>query len=97
ASVVTIDGVEIVRLADAHSRAEVSIAPSIGNMAYEMKVNGNAIFWSPEKTVAALKAKPAFAGVPFLSPWANRLDQDAFWANGHLYHLNNDLKNIRRD
>ncbi len=97
ASVATVDGVEIIRLTDSHSHTEVNVVPSVGNMAYDMKVNGHAIFWSPEKNAAGLKARPAFAGVPFLSPWANRLDQDAFWANNHLFHLNAELKNLRRD
>jgi aldose 1-epimerase len=35
--------------------------------------------------------------VPFLAPWANRLDDDAFWANGKQYRLNPDLNNLRRD
>jgi hypothetical protein len=32
--------IEVVRLSDAAHKTEVSIAPSFGNMAYEMKVNG---------------------------------------------------------
>src|SRR5438552_6380944 len=44
-----------------------------------------------------MKAKPVQAGVPFLAPWANRLDQDAYFANGKKYRLNPDLANFRRD
>ena len=36
-------GIETVRLTDAAHKTEVSIAPSFGNMAYEMKVNGKNI------------------------------------------------------
>ena len=93
----TIDGVDVVYLADARTKTEVWIAPSIGNNSYEMKVNGQRVFWSPYATVKELKAKPAMAGNPFLAPWANRLDQDAFWANGKKYALNPELKNFRRD
>jgi aldose 1-epimerase len=93
----TIDGVETVRLADAKSRTEVRIAPSIGNNSYDMKVNGRAVFWSPFKTLGEWKSKPAMAGNPFLAPWANRLDQDAFWANAKRYLLNPELKNVRKD
>jgi len=93
----TSDGVEIVYLADARTKTEVWIAPSIGNNSYEMKVNGQRVFWSPYATVKELKAKPAMAGNPFLAPWANRLDQDAFYANGKKYSLNAELKNFRRD
>jgi len=92
-----VDGVEVVRLADTAHHAEVSIAPSLGNLAYEFKVNGKDVLWMPYKTLAELKAKPQFGGIPFLAPWANRLSEDAFFANGRKFHLNPDLGNIRRD
>ena len=93
----TADGVDIVRLSDARTHTTVSIVPSVGNTAYEMKVNGQDIFWSPFKSVAQFKARPILLGVPFLSPWANRLDQEALWANGQKYKLNAELKNLGRD
>ena len=93
----TVDGIEVVQLADAAHKTQVSIIPSIGNMAYEMKINGANLFWWPYHSLADFKAKPGFAGIPFLGPWANRLDQDAFYANGRKYMLNPDLGNIRRD
>ena len=92
-----IDGVDVVRLSDAARRTEVTIAPSIGNMAYEMKVNGKNAFWFPYRSPAELKEKPTLCGNPFLAPWANRIDLDAFWANGKKYLLNPDLGNLRRD
>jgi aldose 1-epimerase len=92
-----VDGIEVVRLADAAHQAEVSVAPSVGNMAYEFKVNGKNAFWLPYKTLAELKAKPQFGGVPFLAPWANRLSEYAFFANGKKYQLNRDLGNVRGD
>jgi aldose 1-epimerase len=91
------DGIDVLRLADGGRRIEVSIVPSIGNMAYEMTVNGKNIFWLPAPSLAALKAKPSLAGNPFLAPFANRLDQDAFYANGKKYTLNPELGNVRRD
>ena len=93
----TVDGLEVARLADAARRMEVSIVPSIGNLAYEFKIDGRNLLWFPFRSPAELKASPALCGVPFLAPWANRLDQDAFWANGKQYRLNPDLGNIRRD
>jgi aldose 1-epimerase len=44
-----------------------------------------------------MKAKPQFGGIPFLAPWANRLSEDAFFANGEKFRVNPDLGNIRRD
>jgi aldose 1-epimerase len=69
----------------------------MGNNAYSMTVNGQQIFWSPYKTIAEWKAKPAQIGNPFLAPWCNRIDGDAYWANGKRYLLNAELKNFRKD
>jgi aldose 1-epimerase len=94
---VTVDGIEVVQLGDTASRTEVSIAPSIGNMAYEIKVGGKNILWFPYRSPAELKAKPQFCGIPFLAPWANRLDDDSYWVNGMKYLLNPGLGNFRYD
>jgi aldose 1-epimerase len=91
------NSIEIVRLTDAAHKTEVAIAPSFGNMAYEMKVNGKNILFLPVANLAELRAKPALAGVPFLWPWANRIDGDAYWANGKKYLLNPELGNFRYD
>jgi len=93
----TVDGIEVVRLSDSASRTEVSIAPSIGNMAYEMLAGGRNILWFPYQSPAELKRQPALCGVPFLAPWANRIDGEAYWANGKRYTLNPALGNLRRD
>jgi aldose 1-epimerase len=92
-----VDGVEVVRLADAARHAEVTIVPSLGNLAYEFQVNGKNVFWLPYKTLAEMQAKPQLGGIPFLAPWANRLSEYAFWANGKKYQLNRDLGNLRPD
>lgn len=93
----TRDGVEVVRLADASHRTEVSILPSSGNLAFEMKVNGKNIFWFPAASLADFRAKPAFSGNPFMAPWANRLDHEGFYANGKHYSLDPAVKNYRTD
>jgi aldose 1-epimerase len=92
-----VDNVEVVQLFDQARDVEVSIAPAIGNMAYEMKVKGKNILWSPFSSPAGLQGQPAFCCIPFLAPWANRLDDMAYWANGKKYVLNAGLGNIRRD
>jgi aldose 1-epimerase len=93
----SIDGVAVVRLADEEHKTAVSIATGVGNLAYEMKVNGKNVLYFPFASLGELKEKPALCGVPFLAPWANRLDQMAFFANGRKYALNADLGNIRKD
>ncbi len=94
---VVVEGIEVVRLADAAHHTEVSIAPSIGNLAYELKVNGKNAFWLPSESLSKLKAKPELCGNPFLAPWANRLDHDGFFAGGKDFRLNPELGNIGRD
>ena len=94
---VTVDGIEVVRLGDDFHKAQVSIAPALGNNAYEFLVNGKNVMWFPQSSLAEFKAKPTFSGNPLLAPWANRLDHDGFYANGKHYTLNPQLNNYRRD
>lgn len=91
-----ISGLEIIRLTDAAHKTELSICPSVGNIAYDMRVNGQPILMSPPN-LAEWAKKPSQAGIPFLAPWANRLDPDSFWANGREYKLNPAAANLRRD
>ena len=91
----TVEGVEVVILTDAARKTEVTIVPSIGNMGYEMKVNGKNVLWVPEGGLAKFKAKPTLSGIPFLAPWANRLERQGFYANGKNYLFNMGLGNVR--
>lgn len=90
-------GIAIVRLADAAHGVEVSIVPSIGNRAYEMRVHGKNILYFPNPDLAEFQKKPELNGIPFLAPWANRLDGPAFWANGKKHSLDVSLGNISKD
>jgi aldose 1-epimerase len=87
-------GVSIVRLTDTTHAVEVSVMPSIGNRAYEMKVHGQNILYFSGNDLAQYEKRPAMEGVPFLAPWGNRLDEAAFWANGKKYLLNMGLGNL---
>ena len=93
---VTVDSIETIRLSDPSHGMEVSICPSVGNIAYDLRVNGHPILKSPP-SLSEWKQKPSQNGIPFLGPWANRLDGDAYWANGKRYLLNPDVVEIRRD
>ena len=97
ASQVTVDGIPAVRLMDEAYRTVVSIATGVGNLTYEMKVNGKEILYFPFPNLGALKQHPGLSGIPFLGPWANRLDGMAFYANGKKYDLNANLGNVRKD
>lgn len=94
---ITVDGVSVVRLADSVRGIEVSILPSIGNMAYELKVNGKNLLFFPDMKLSEFQQKPMQSGIPFMGPWANRIDGDGFWANGKKYSFNMSLGNIFSD
>src|SRR6267154_6719200 len=88
-------GVSIVRLSDAARGVEVSVAPGIGNRAYEMKVHGKNILYFPFADVGEFQKRPRLSGIPFLAPWADLLSEPAFWANGKRYPFNMTLGNVR--
>ena len=88
-------GVPIVQLVDAANGVDVSIAPSIGNRAYQMNVHGKNILYFPMPDISQAQKTPGLNGIPFLAPWANRLGEQAFWANGKQYPFNMTLGNVR--
>jgi len=92
-----VDGIDTVQLADAVSQMELGIVPGVGNMAYQWNVGGRNYLHFPYKGLAEFARAPRLCGVPFLGPWANRLDGDAYWANGKRYLLNPELGGLRRD
>ena len=73
----------------------MSILPGVGNIAFSMKVKGHEILRWPYESVEQFKSRPALSGIPFVGPWANRLDEQAFYANGKRYPFDMDLGNIR--
>jgi aldose 1-epimerase len=86
---------DVVRLEDAGRQTVVSIVPSNGNSAFEMKVKGKDVLRCPYASAAEFAKVRGSGGIPFLGPWANRLDEPAFYANGKKYLFNLELKNVR--
>lgn len=97
----TEDGQPVVRLIESSSASEVSIAPGFGANAYDYHVGGKRILFAPNgpggsrASLAELLAQPKLCGVPFLAPWANRIDGLSYQANGKTYLLNPKLGNLR--
>ena len=60
-----------------------------------MKVHGKNILYFPYDDLSEFVKKPKLAGIPFLAPWADLLDEQAFWANGKRYGFNMSLGNVR--
>jgi aldose 1-epimerase len=72
---------ETIELEDTAHHTVVAVASSAGNLTRTMTVNGRNLLGP--------------LGIPFLAPWANRLDEQGFYANGKHYALNMDLGNVR--
>jgi hypothetical protein len=47
-----------------------------------MTVKGQKVLYWPYESIEAFKARPGMSGIPFLGPWIDRLDEQAFFANG---------------
>lgn len=86
---------DVVRLEDTATQTVVSIMPARGNMAFDMRVKGKKVLVNPYATPEEAKRGRGLSGIPLLAPWANRLDQGAFFANGKKYNFNFDLGNVR--
>jgi aldose 1-epimerase len=85
---------DLVHLEDAKSHTVVSIITSVGNIAYEMKVNGTNVLYFPS-AIEDFRQRGGLAGIPFQAPWANRLDEPAFYANGKRYAFNPEIGTVR--
>ena len=86
---------DAIQLRDSAADTTVSVVPSVGNVAFEMKVKGADILRFPYESVEAFRKMPRLSGIPFMGPWANRLDEPGFYANGKHYTFNLELGNVR--
>ncbi len=86
---------DIVQLEDQKNQTVVSIITSVGMMAYDMKIKGQNVLRFPVASIDEFRARPAgLHGIPLLAPWANRLDEQAFYANGRRYPFDMELGNV---
>lgn len=86
----------VVRLEDATARTTVSVIPSAGNRACGMTINGGNILLFPYESAEDFKRRGGgLNGIPFLAPWANRLDEQAFYVNGRRHAFDMELGNVR--
>ena len=84
---------DLIELADATSRMNVSVVWNMCN-AWRIQVKGKDLVRT-SATLADFQARPGFNGMPILAPFANRLDETAFYANGKKYNFNLELGNVR--
>jgi aldose 1-epimerase len=84
---------DVVDLDDTDAQMHVSVVWSMSN-AWRIQVKGKDLV----RTSAALadfQARPGFNGMPLLAPFANRLDETAFYANGKKYNFDLELGSVR--
>lgn len=81
---------EMTRISDGDLTA--SIDTCCGNICRSLVFRGAEFIHMP-----ADWKPPSLAGIPLLSPWANRLDGESYLANGWRYFLNSALGNLRYD
>jgi aldose 1-epimerase len=84
---------DVVELADATAHMTVSVVWTMSN-AWRVQVKGQDLVRA-SATLEDFEARPGLNGVPFLAPFANRLDETAFYANGRKYNFDLELGNVR--
>jgi len=85
---------DVVQLRDSRADTIVSVMIPLGN-AYEMVVKGQNVIRQTFSSVDDFRARPGLNGIPLLAPFANRLDEQAFYANGKKYNFDMELGNVR--
>ena len=84
---------DVIELADTSAQMNVSVVWSMSN-AWRIQVKGKDLVRA-SATLADFQARPGFNGMPLLAPFANRLDETAFYANGKKYNFDLELGNVR--
>jgi len=84
---------DVVTLADSVAKMTVPVVTPLGKP-WQVQVNGQNLI-RPAASLAAFEANPGLSGIPLLAPFANRLDETAFYANGKKYTFDLGLGNVR--
>src|SRR6185312_4925749 len=77
---------DIVQMHDSKTDSTVSVLTGTSN-AYEFVVHGKNVISMNVPSTTALRNNPGLNGIPFLAPFAIRLDEMAFYANGKKYNF----------
>ena len=84
---------DLVALEDTSAQMKVEVVTTMGK-AWKIQVNGQNLV----RTSASLESflqNSGLNGMPLLAPFANRLDETAFYANGKKYNFDLELGNVR--
>jgi aldose 1-epimerase len=84
---------DIIEIADTTAQMVVPVVWSMSD-AWRIQVKGKDLVRTTP-TLAEFIERPGYNGMPLLAPFANRLDQTAFYANGKKYNFDMELGNVR--
>ncbi len=84
---------DVVELSDARAEMNVSVVWSMSD-AWRIQVKGKDLVRTAA-TIADFMQRPGLSGMPLLAPFANRLDETAFYANGKKYNFDLEQGNVR--
>jgi aldose 1-epimerase len=84
---------DVVKLADTAAKMDVEVVASMGK-AWHIQVKGQNLVRT-SASLDAFLANSGLNGMPLLAPFANRLDETAFYANGKKYNFDLELGNVR--
>ena len=83
---------DIVTLSDTRTEMVVRVLTTASN-AFQMTVKGEDVIRRTWNTLDDIRGQMGLNGVPLLWPYANRLDEQAFYANGQKYSFDPGLGN----
>ena len=86
---------DIVQLQDTQAQVIVNVLTTAAN-AYQMTVKGEDVIRRTWTSIDDIRARMGLNGIPLLWPYANRLDEQAFYANGQKYTFDSGLGNTGR-
>ena len=83
---------DVVTLTDSQAEIVVRVLTTASN-AYQMTVKGEDVIRKTWNTLEDIRPRMGLNGVPLLWPYANRLEEQAFYANGKKYSFDLGLGN----
>ena len=86
---------DVVTLSDRRTELVVRVLTTASN-AYQVTVKGEDVIRRTWNTLDDIRGRMGLNGVPLLWPYANRLDEQAFYANGQKYSFDPGLGNTGR-
>lgn len=84
-------------LVDTKRNMDLGVVPGIGNLVYEFKVDGKDVLVPVDSFREYLAARSLGRGIPFMAPFANRIDREFYYFQEKKYLLNESLGNFLRD